>query len=70
MRVPYVCRSLNHEPLTYFVVQDTHALVKLVDFFNRVHELDPELTDEQLRTLLLRIDSWLKYILQIWKGKR
>jgi len=41
-----------------------------VDFFNRVHELDPELTDEQLRALLLRTDSWLTYILQIWKGTR
>lgn len=69
-RVLYVCRDLNHEPLTDFVVQDTRALVKLVDFFNRVHELDPELTDEQLRALLLRTDSWLTYILQIWKGTR
>lgn len=69
-RVLYVCRSLNHEPLTDFVVQDTRALVKLVEFFNRVHELEPELTDEQLRALLLRTDSWLTYILQIWKGTR
>jgi hypothetical protein len=69
-RVLYVCRSLNHEPLTDFVVQDTRALVKLVEFFNRVHELDPELTDEQLRALLLRTDSWVTYILQIWKGTR
>jgi hypothetical protein len=36
--------------------------LSVVDFFNRVHELDPELTDEQLRALLLRIDSWLTYI--------
>ena len=48
----------------------TRALVKLVEFFNRVHELEPELTDEQLRALLLRTDSWLTYILQIWKGTR
>ncbi len=69
-RVLYVCRSLNHEPLTDFVVQDTRALVELVELFNRVHKLDPELTDEQLRALLLRTDSWLTYILQIWKGTR
>ncbi|MCC6346310.1 MAG: hypothetical protein IT388_03905 [Nitrospirales bacterium] len=69
-RVLYVCRSLNHEPLTEFVVQDTRALVKLVEFFNRVHELEPKLTDEQLRALLLRTDSWLTYILQIWEGTR
>jgi len=69
-RVLYVCRSLNHEPLTDFVVQDTRALVKLVELFNRVHELNLELTDEQLRALLLRTDSWLTYILQIWEGTR
>ncbi len=69
-RVLYVCRSLNHDPLTDFIVHDTRALVKMVEFFNRVHELEPELTDKQLRALLLRTDSWLTYILQIWEGTR
>lgn len=69
-RVLYVCRNLNHEPLTDFVVQDTRALVNLVEFFSRVHQLEPELTDEQLRALLLRTDSWLMYILQIWERTR
>jgi len=67
-RVLYVCRSINHEPLTDFIVQDTRALVTLVESFNRLHELESELTDEQLRALLLRTDSWLTYILQIWEG--
>lgn len=67
-RVLYVCRELNHGPLAEFLDQDTRALVKLVEFFNRVHELQPELTDKQLRALLLRTDSWLTYILQIWEG--
>ena len=69
-RILYVCRNLNHEPLSDFVVQDTRALVKMVEFFNRVHELESGLTDEQLRALLLRTDSWLTYILQIWGGTR
>lgn len=30
---------------------------------------DP-LTDEQLRAILLKADSWLMYILQIWAGNR
>ena len=69
-RILYICRSLNHEPLSEFVIQDTRALVKLVEFLNRVHELEPGLTDEQLRALLLRTDSWLIYILQIWEGTK
>jgi hypothetical protein len=67
-RILYICRNLNHDPLSDFVVQDTRALVTLVEFFNRVHELESELTDEQLRAVLLRTDSWLMYILQIWDG--
>jgi len=67
-RVLYVCRNLYHGQLTDFVVQDTRALVKLIEFFNHVHELELELTDEQLRALLLKTDSWLMYILQIWEA--
>jgi len=69
-RVLYVCRSLKSAPLSNFVVHDTSALVKLVEVFNRVHELKSELTEEQLRALLLRTDSWLTYILQIWEGTK
>ncbi|MEW8616359.1 MAG: hypothetical protein AB2614_03020 [Candidatus Thiodiazotropha endolucinida] len=65
-RVLYVCRELNNDPLTEFLMHDTRALVKLIELFNRVHELETELTDEQLRAILLKTDSWLMYILQIW----
>lgn len=67
-RVLYVCRELNNEPLTDFLMHDTRALVKLIELFNRVHELETALTDEQLRAILLRTDSWLMYILQISSG--
>jgi len=67
-RVLYVCRELNNDPLTDFLMHDTRALVKLIDLFNRVHELETELTDEQLRAILLKTDSWLMYILQIAAG--
>lgn len=69
-RILYVCRELNHEPLSDFVVEDTKALVTMVEFFNRVHQLESGLTDEQLRALLLRTDSWLTYILNIWEGSK
>ena len=67
-RVLYVCRELNNDPLTDFLMHDTQALVKLIEFFNRVHELEIKLTDKQLRAILLKTDSWLMYILQIWIG--
>ncbi len=64
-RVLYVCRELNNDPLTDFLMHDTQALVKMIELFNRVHELETTLTDEQLRAILLRTDSWLMYILQL-----
>ena len=67
-RVLYVCRELNNDLLTDFLMHDTRALVKLIELFNRVHELETALTDEQLRAILLKTDSWLVYILQISSG--
>lgn len=67
-RVLYVCRELNNDPLTDFLMHDTRALVKLIELFNRVHELETKLTDEQLRAIVLKTESWLMYILQISAG--
>ena len=64
-KVLYVCRELNNEPLSEFLMCDTQSLVKLIELFNRVHELETELTNEQLRAIVLKTDSWLMYILQI-----
>ena len=67
-RILYVCRELNNGPLTEFLESDTRALVELIKLFNRVHELKTGLTDEQLRAILHRSDSYLMYILQISMG--
>jgi hypothetical protein len=67
-RVLYVCRELNNDPLTDFLMHDTRALVKMIELFNRVHELETALTDEQLRAIVLRTESWLMYLLQISVG--
>jgi len=68
-RVLYICRELNNNPLAEFLMHDTRSFLKLIELFNRVHELETELTDEQLRAILLKTDSWLMYILQIWPGE-
>lgn len=69
-RVLYVCRHIDHPPFSDFLAEDTRALVKMIDFFNHVHDIDVQLTDEQLNALILRTDSWLTYILRIWKEGR
>ncbi len=67
-RVLYVRREMNKDPPTDFLTHDTWALVKLIELFNRIHELETELTDEQLSAILCKTDSWLMYILQISSG--
>ena len=69
-RVLYICRSIAHGPLSDFTVEDTKAFVKLLNFFNRVHELRGKLTDQELRALVIRSDSWLMYVLRLWEGTR
>jgi len=69
-RVLYVCRNVSSAPLTDFVNQDTTSLVRLIDLFNRVHELESGLTDQQLNAILLRTESWLTYLLNIWRDSK
>ena len=64
-RVLYVCRNINNGSFSNFVVEDTKTFVKLIKFCNRVHELELDMTDEQLIALQMRSDSLLIYILRI-----
>jgi len=64
-RMLYICRGVDHEPLSKFVEKDTEAFISMFDAFNRVHELETDLTDEQVDALVLKTDSWLMYILRI-----
>lgn len=64
-RVLYVCREVASDPLIEFVSFDAKAFVKMFEFFNSLHKLKHNLTDKDLRLLLLRTDSWIVYLLQI-----
>jgi hypothetical protein len=69
-RILYICRDVNHKPLSDFLVDDVRALVSLLGFFNLVHKLEPGLSDDQLKALMLLTDSRLMFILQIAEGSR
>ena len=64
-RVLYICREINHEPLSDFLDSDTKAFLEYIQFLNRVHQLEPGLSDQQLKTLLLRSDLWLTFTIQV-----
>lgn len=65
-RILYICRSINHKPFIEFVDLDTQSLIRLLEFFHRVHELEINISEEQLKAIMLKVDSWLMYILNIW----
>lgn len=64
-RLLYVCREIDSEPLSRFVVRDSEASLELINVFQRVHELEPSLTISQLKALVLRTESWILYILRL-----
>lgn len=64
-RVLYVCRDLNDGALTRFVDSDAQAFEEFFLVLHRIHELNPDFSDQQLRALQVRSDSYLTYILQI-----
>ena len=64
-RILYICREINSEPLSSFLVSDTRALLDYMDMLNRVHQADLGLTDQQLNALVLRTDSWVSFVIQL-----
>ncbi len=66
-RVLYICRRIDEKPLTGFVEADATAFTEHVNLFNRLHELRSGFSDRQLRATVLRTDSWLDFIIRIWK---
>lgn len=66
-RILYICRGINHAPLSDFIDHDTISFILLIEFLNRFHELEIKISEEQLKAIILKTDSWLTYILNIWR---
>lgn len=64
-RTRYICREIENDPLKDFVVFDIKSFVGMLNFLHSLHKLKHGLTDVQLRTLLIRTDSYLMFLLQL-----
>ena len=64
-KIRYVLRDLEDESLRDFVEADTRAMVELYALYGRLHGLDTGVTDEQLRAITSRTESYLSYILRV-----
>jgi hypothetical protein len=66
-RLLYVCRVLNHEPFSKFVDKDIDAVLEFFELFQQgTHKVTSRFTDLQLAIMLVRMESTLRFILEIW----
>ena len=64
-KIRYVLKDIGDESLRDFVEADAKAMVELYALYGRLHGLDTGVTDEQLRAITSRTESYLSYILRV-----
>lgn len=63
-RVLYICRGINHGPFADFISADVKASIACFDLFQRgTHELCIMFSECQIKTLVFRTESLLRFLL-------
>lgn len=63
-RVLFICRGINHGPFSKFMSADVRANIEFIDLFQRgTHSLAATFSDDQLRALIVRTESLLRFLL-------
>ncbi len=67
-RLLYICRALNNDSFSDFLEKDIAAVLEFLKLFQRgTHEIISSYTDLQLRMMLVRMESTLRFLLVIWR---
>jgi hypothetical protein len=67
-RLLYICRDINYKPFSDFLKKHMDAVLEFINLFQRgTHEVIPKYTDLQLRMMLLRMESALRFLLEVSK---
>ena len=64
-KIRYILRDVDDKPLTKFVATDAGVMVKLFELYDRLHELEMNITDKQLRAIVFRTESYWRYVLRV-----
>jgi hypothetical protein len=68
-RLLYICRVLNQDPFSTFVEKDIDTVLAFLELFQQgTHEVTPKYSDFQLRIMLTRMESTLRFLLEIWRA--
>ena len=65
-KIRYISRNINSVPLVDFVNHSMKVSTNLHELYNRVHQLEPGLADDQLRAIFYRTEAELSYLIRIW----
>jgi len=67
-RILYICRNINHGPFNKFVEKDVKALSEFINLFHRgTHSIKINYTEEQLRALLFKFRTSIRFLIDISK---
>lgn len=65
-RILFACRGVNHGPFARFVNADVRATIEFISLFQRgTHELAASFSETQLRALVTRTESLLRFLLLV-----
>ena len=64
-RLDFIYRRYKDSSLSSFIDKDISAILEMIRTFNHLHELNQNIEDWELKVLLSRSDSSLRYILNI-----
>jgi hypothetical protein len=70
VRLLYICRNLNHDSFSEFVEKDIASVLAFLQLFQQgTHEMASRYTDLQLTIMLLRMETTIRFLLEIWHAR-
>ena len=68
-RLLYICRNVNYGPFTDFVEHDIKAMLSLVELFQSgTHKISSGYTRQQLSAMAVRMESSLRFIIEVGRS--
>jgi len=70
-RLLYICRALNQNVFSEFVEKDIVSLLAFLQLFQQgTHQVTTQFSDLQLKMMLLKMESAIRFLLEIWVSSR
>lgn len=65
-RLLYICREINQDSFEAFLNADVKALLEFINLFQSgTHSIQPGYKDKQLKAMLMRMESTLRFLIEV-----